>query len=216
MSWIDVHSGRSVGRVLGFTALAAGFAFGLSLIVAIGAQNTFVLRQGLRREHVLTVVAICTVSDVVLIAAGVAGAGTAVTHAPELLRWVRIGGAALLFGYAVLAARRALRPAEPAVTAAGGRTSRGGVLAACLGFTWLNPAVYLDTVVLLGSVAAGRPGHQWWFGAGAAGASVLWFAAIGFGARLLTPLFSKARAGQALEAFVAVVMALTALRLLLG
>jgi L-lysine exporter family protein LysE/ArgO len=214
MSWIDALGGRSFGPVLGFTALAAGLAFGLSLIVAFGAQNTFVLRQGLRREHVLVVVAICTVSDFVLIAAGVAGAGTAITHAPDLVHWVRIGGAVLLFGYAVLAARRALRPAERPITATGG-ASRTGVLATCMGLTWLNPAVYLDTVVLLGSVAAGRPGHQWWFGAGAAAASLLWFAGIGYGARLLGPLFAKPRAGQFLEAFVAVVMAVTALRVLL-
>jgi L-lysine exporter family protein LysE/ArgO len=199
------------------TAALAGLLFGLSLLVAIGAQNTFVLRQGLRRNRVLTVVTICTVSDAVLIAAGVGGASVALEGRHWLLAVVRIVGAAFLFGFAALAARRALRPAsvqaDPAPAPA---TSWAAVAATCLAFTWLNPAVYLDTVVVLGSVANTRPGRQWWFAAGAAVGSLLWFVALGFGSRLLTPLFRRPGAWRALDVFVAVVMTATGLRVLLA
>jgi L-lysine exporter family protein LysE/ArgO len=197
------------------SAFAAGLLLSLSLIVAIGPQNTFILRQAAHRRHVATIVAICAASDVVLIGLGVAGAGVALAGRRWLLDGVRIAGAALLVAYAGLAGRRALRPTTVA-TQAGALESRAGVIAACLAFTWLNPAVYLDTVVLLGSVANSRPGQQWWFGGGAALASALWFIALGGAAGLLGPWLRRPRAARLLDAFVAVVMAETALRVLIG
>ncbi|MGD0607653.1 MAG: LysE family transporter [Streptosporangiaceae bacterium] len=195
-------------------AALAGLLFGLSLIVAIGAQNTYVIRQGIARAHVPTVVVICAVSDVILIAAGVAGLGAVVGHAPGLLLTVRLLGAAFLLGYAAVAARRAARP-RPRITDGAATSSWPAVALTCLAFTWLNPAVYLDTVVLLGSVAAARP-DPWWFGGGAAVASIAWFAGLGFGARLLAPIFRQPRAWRAMDVFVAVVMAVTAARVLAG
>jgi L-lysine exporter family protein LysE/ArgO len=129
---------------------------------------------------------------------------------------VRVGGAAFLFGYGALAARRAARPVTPVPAGARTATSVAAAVGACLAFTWLNPAVYLDTVVLLGSVAQSRPGRQWWFGAGAALASLLWFAALGFGARLLGPVFHRPGAWRVLDSGVAVIMVATGIRVLLG
>jgi L-lysine exporter family protein LysE/ArgO len=193
----------------------AGLQFGLSLIVAIGAQNTYVIRQGIARAHVPTVVVICAVSDVILIAAGVAGLGAVVGHAHGLLVTARLLGAAFLLGYAALAARRALRPGRKTADSPATTSSWPAVVATCLAFTWLNPAVYLDTVVLLGSVAATGP-DPWWFGGGAAVASIAWFAGLGFGARLLAPVFRQPRAWRAMDVFVAVVMIVTAARVLAG
>jgi L-lysine exporter family protein LysE/ArgO len=195
-------------------AVISGFAFGLSLIVAIGPQNAFMLRQGALREHVATVVVICAASDAILIAVGVAGVGAALGGQPDLMDAARVLGAGLLLVYGVLAARRAL--ARPTGAGADERreSSRAAVIAACLGFTWLNPAVYLDTVVLLGSVANARAGHQWWFGGGATVASILRFAGLGFGAALLNPLLKRPSAWRALDGFVAVIMTATALRIL--
>ena len=196
-------------------AVLAGLLFGLSLIVAIGAQNTYVIRQGIARAHVPTVVTICAVSDVILIAAGVAGLGAVVGHARGLLLTVRLLGAAFLLGYAALAARRALRRGPKIADGAAATSSWSAVAATCLAFTWFNPAVYLDTVVLLGSVAVTRP-DPWWFGGGAAVASIAWFAGLGFGARLVAPVFRQRRAWRALDVFVAVVMTVTAARVLAG
>ena len=194
--------------------ILSGLAFGLSLIVAIGAQNAFVLRQGLRGEHVAMVVAICAVSDALLIALGVAGAGALLRGAPGLVDAVRIGGAAFLLTYAVLAARRAWRPG--ALQAASGAASgRGAVVAAALALTWLNPHVYLDTVILLGSVAAAHGDARWWFGLGAACGSVLWFTGLGFGARLLRRPFAKPAAWRALDGGVALVMGAIGLSLVM-
>jgi L-lysine exporter family protein LysE/ArgO len=193
--------------------LATGLLFGLSLIVALGAQNLYVLRQGMRREHVGLVVTICTASDVLLIVAGVAGAGLVAGRRPHILGLLRLAGAIFVIGYALLALRRAwVRPAGPAT--AGPPSSRASAAATCLAFTWLNPAVYLDTVVLVGSVANAVPGRQWWFGAGAALGSALWFGALGYGARLLTPLFSRPTAARWLDSFTAAVLAAVGLRLL--
>ena len=184
----------------------AGLGTGLSLIVAIGAQNAFVLRQGLRRQHVLLVVTVCAVSDLVLILAGVGGSGTLLQRFPSALTAVRWCGAAFLLGYGLLAARRAvvgghLEPAE------GPGLGPRAVLAACLAFTWLNPHVYLDTVLLLGSVASSHgPEGRWWFGAGAGAASVLWFSLLGFGARVLTPVFRRPSAWRVLDWVIAAVM----------
>ncbi|GAB3607833.1 L-lysine exporter [Conyzicola nivalis] len=197
------------------TALA-GFGFGLSLIVAIGAQNAFVLRQGLRREHVLVVVVVCAVSDAVLILLGIAGAGAVIAAAPEVLVIVRYAGAAFLLGYGILAARRALRPA--ALTADGPtvRTSLAATVGTVLALTWLNPHVYLDTVVLLGSIANTHDDGRWWFGAGAVLGSVVWFTALGYGARLLQPVFAKPAAWRVLDAIIAVVMVALAVSLVVG
>ena len=197
-------------------AALSGLGFGLSLIIAIGAQNAFVLRQGLRREHVLAVVLVCALSDAVLIAVGVAGLGTIVQLAPWLLVVVRIAGAAFLIGYGLLAARRALRPATMQTDAAGEQTALLPVLATVLALTWLNPHVYLDTVVLLGSVAGTHGDERWAFGVGAALGSVLWFSALGFGARLLRPVFAKPIAWRVLDGIIAVVMIAIAVSLLLG
>ncbi len=198
------------------SAFLTGFTLSLSLIVAIGAQNAFVLRQGLRREHVGVVVAICAVSDLVLIGAGVAGVGALVERIPPLLLAVRLGGAAFLFGYAVLAGRRALRPARLEAGASDGAATAGRAALTAVALTWLNPHVYLDTVLLLGTIAAGQGDLRWAFGAGAGLGSLLWFSALGFGARLLAPVFAKPGAWRVLDAVIAMVMATIGVQLLLG
>lgn len=187
-------------------AAASGLGLGLSLIVVIGAQNAFVLRQGLSGEHVRLVVAVCTLSDVLLIAAGVLGAGAVLTRLPGLLTGVRIAGGAFLLGYGMLAARRAWRPS--ALLADSSRQSAGFAATAvtCLALTWLNPHVYLDTVVLLGAIANTHHGERWWFAAGAALASTAWFAGLGYGARLLRPVFARPAAWRILDAVIAAVM----------
>jgi L-lysine exporter family protein LysE/ArgO len=190
-------------------ALAAatqGFALGGSLIVAIGAQNAFVLRQGLRREHVLPVVAACIVADALLMLAGVAGLAALLDRRPALAAALTIGGAVFLWAYGMRALWRALRPGALRVADDGGALSRRAALAQCAAFTLLNPHVYLDTVLLVGGVGARLGDARWWFAAGAAAASGLWFAALGYGARLLAPVFAKPRAWQALDALIGVVM----------
>ncbi|WP_188828197.1 LysE/ArgO family amino acid transporter [Nocardia camponoti] len=196
-------------------AALTGFGFGLSLIVAIGAQNAFVLRQGIRGEHVLPVVAICAGSDIALIAAGVGGFGAVIEAAPMLVTVVRYAGAAFLFGYAVLAARRAFRSSALIADTAGASTALGATMLTCLALTWLNPHVYLDTVVLLGGYANAHA-HKWMIALGAMIASVVWFAGIGFGARRLAPLFQRPVAWRVLDGAIAVVMAALALSLVLG
>jgi L-lysine exporter family protein LysE/ArgO len=196
-------------------ALISGLLFGLSLIVAIGPQNAFVVRQGALRRHVAIVVVICAASDVVLIAAGVSGTGAALVGRPWLREVTRAGGAAVLLVYAALAARRALDPLAVQRGGEGWRTGRAAAVAACLAFTWLNPGVYLDTIVLLGSVAHTQSPRQWWFGAGAAIASVVWFLALATAARLAHALLTRPRVWRGVDCFVAVVMTVTAARLLL-
>jgi L-lysine exporter family protein LysE/ArgO len=213
------RSGRRLASPpVDLSVLLAGFGLGLSLIVAIGAQNAFVLRQGLRGEHVVAVVLVCALSDAVLITAGVAGVGALVQQVPWLLVVVRVGGAAFLLAYAALAARRALRPSGDALDADGParRTTPRAVVLTALALTWLNPHVYLDTVVLLGSVAATQGEARGWFGVGAVLASVVWFAGLGFGARLLRPVFARPGAWRVLDAGVAVVMVAIAVSLLAG
>jgi L-lysine exporter family protein LysE/ArgO len=196
-------------------AALAGLALGASLIVAIGAQNAFVLRQGLRREHVATVVAICAVSDVVLIALGVAGAGSLVRAVPWLIVVARIAGALFLGAYGALAVRRAIRPSALTAGSQPGPGSRAAVVLACLAFTWLNPGVYLDTVVLVGSIAGTHGELSWAFGVGAAVASIVWFSLLGFGARALAPVFRKPLAWRVLDAVIAAIMFGVAVSLLL-
>ena len=197
-------------------AALSGLGLGLSLIVAIGAQNAFVLRQGLRGEHVLPVVLVCAVSDAVLVVAGVLGAGALLDRVPGLLLVFRFGGAAFLLCYAALAARRALRPGALGAEAGGAGVPVATALATAFALTLLNPHVYLDTVVLLGSIAQTHGEHRLFFAAGACTASALWFAGLGWGARLLRPLFARPGAWRVLDALVAMVMAGIAASLVLG
>ncbi|MET9086296.1 LysE/ArgO family amino acid transporter [Streptomyces sp. NPDC004237] len=199
------------------TAAAAGFGSGLSLIVAIGAQNAFVLRQGVRRDAVLAVVGICALSDAVLIALGVGGVGAIVVAWPDAVRAVGLIGGAFLLCYGVLAARRVLRPGTGALVAEGEAAgSRRRAVLTCLAMTWLNPHVYLDTVFLLGSLAADRGDLRWTFGLGAALASLCWFAALGFGARLLGRYLARPAAWRVLDGLVALTMIGLGLMLVTG
>ena len=205
------------------TPVIAGLGLGFSLIIAIGAQNLFVLRQGLRREHVLVVAAICAASDALLIALGVSGVGLVLQAVPWLVEAVRWAGAAFLVTYGVLAARRAWRPsdrslavteepdASPAAASGGATATATGtrllpVVLTCLALTWLNPHVYLDTVFLLGTVANTHGDERWLFAAGAMAASVIWFFGLAFGARYLGRWLSTPRAWRILDGVIAVVM----------
>lgn len=196
--------------------LIAGFVAGAALIIAIGAQNAFVLRQGIRREHVLPIVLVCASADALLIAAGVTGLGALIESVPLVLIVARYGGAAFLLGYAMTAARRAMQGQRLAVDANAG-VSLGCAMATCLTFTFLNPHVYLDTVILLGSLASQRDDSgRWAFGGGAAGASFVWFFALGFGAQRLGPLFGNRLAWRVLDTLIALIMSGLAVVLLLG
>lgn len=191
-----------------------GLALGLGLIVAIGAQNAFVLRQGLRREQVGTVVLFCAAADALLIAAGVLGLGQALGRSPGLARALALGGAVFLAAYAWQALQRARRP-QP-LRAAGGeqRLSPSAAVAQAAAFTLLNPHVYLDTVLLVGSIGAQQPpALRGWFIAGASSASVLWFTALGYGARWLAPWFARPAAWRVLDALIGLTMAALAIGL---
>ncbi|XVS66928.1 LysE/ArgO family amino acid transporter [Actinosynnema sp. CA-299493] len=192
-------------------ALLAGLGTGLSLIVVIGAQNALVLRQGVLRQQVPAIVAICAGSDALLIALGVGGVGAVFTSWPEGLAAVRWIGAAFLVGYGVLAARRVLRPS--ALELDGTAKAGAAAIVTCLALTWLNPHVYLDTVLLLGTASTGFGGDRWWFAAGAITGSVLWFGALGFGARWLSGAFTRPVAWRVLDAAVAVVVTATGIAL---
>lgn len=197
-------------------AAVQGYVVSLSLILAIGAQNAFVLRQGLRREHVGWVVAACAVSDAFLIAAGVAGFGVvsaAWPWVPDAMRWA---GVAFLVVYGALRFRAALRGGEALRPAPDGAAPLGRVLVTCLMLTWANPHVYLDTVVLMGSISTQYSPHEWVFAAAAALGSFSFFTALGFGARLLAPVFAKATAWVWLEVGVGATMWAIAAGLALG
>ncbi len=213
------------------TAALSGLGLGLSLIVAIGAQNLFVLRQGLRREHAGVVAAVCAISDAALIALGVSGVGLAAQSSPWLLVAVRWTGCAFLIGYGALAARRALRPAGATLAAAtddgeappprgapgtATRTALIPTALTCLALTWFNPHVYLDTVFLLGGVAAAHGDDRWWFAVGAVLASCLWFPSLAFGARFLGRILGTAGAWRILDGLIAVVMVVLGVSLALG
>ena len=194
----------------------AGLVTGLTLIVAIGAQNAYVLRQGLAREHVGVVVAICTLSDIVLIIAGVSGIGTIVERAPWAIDVVRWLGVAFLTWYGVSSLLRARR-AESLHAAAGRSTGVRGVAVRALALTWLNPHVYLDTVLLLGSIATNEgPTGRWWFALGACVASAVWFCGLGYGARRAGRVLASPRAWQALDVLIGLTMLAIALMLALG
>ncbi|SEH51514.1 L-lysine exporter family protein LysE/ArgO [Mycolicibacterium rutilum] len=185
--------------------LAVGFLTSFALIAAIGAQNAFVLRQGIRGEHVAAVVAVCTASDIVLIGAGIAGFGVLISAHPGAVAVAKFGGAAFLLGYGLLAARRAWRPS--ALTPSEKAPARLlEVLVTCLALTWLNPHVYLDTVVLLGALANEHRDGRWLFGVGAVTASAVWFLSLGFGARRLAGLFATPATWRILDALIAVTM----------
>ncbi|MCC4597946.1 LysE/ArgO family amino acid transporter [Xanthomonas campestris pv. phormiicola] len=197
-------------------ASLAGFIAGAGLIVAIGAQNAFVLRQGLQRQQVGLVVAVCAAGDIALIVLGVAGIGALVQQWPALLQVLRYAGAAFLGVYGLMAAQRAWRGAGALKAQSETPASRRRVLLACLGFTFLNPHVYLDTMVLLGSLSTRYPGAlRWAFAFGACLASVVWFCGLGYGARLLQPVFRNPRAWRVLDACIAVFMLALCLLLLL-
>lgn len=185
----------------------AGFALGGSLIIAIGAQNAFILRMGLIRRHVFVLCLICALSDAVLIALGVAGLGAVVDSQPQLLKFISIGGGLFLMVYSIFAIRRMIYP-ETMESRSTGSMSLARAISICLAFTFLNPHVYLDTVVLVGALAAAWQGQQRLvFAAGAIIASFVWFFALGYGARLLAPLFEKQISWQILDALIAIVMA---------
>ncbi len=197
-----------------FQPAIAGFFLGASLIIAIGAQNAFLLRQGLLRQHVLLLVMICAVSDGLLIVAGVAGLGSFVRATPSLLPIVTLAGAAFLLVYGALALRRAFHPG--ALSGAGAGTTRWMPAAlTCLTLTWANPHVYLDTVVLIGGLSAryGDAGRLA-FGAGAVAASFVWFFVLGYGARLLAPVFARPVAWRVLDVAICAIMWTLAGRLL--
>lgn len=199
------------------SAFFPGFFLSLSLILAIGAQNAFVLRQGLRQEHVFAVCLVCAVSDAVLIAAGVAGFGLASNALPWLEPVLRYGGALFLLTYAARSFRSARRNHGSLTPSSRQAAGLGATLATCLAFTWLNPHVYLDTVVLLGSLANQHgPDARWVFAAGAVAASVLWFTALGYGARLLARVLADPKAWRVVDVVIAVVMAVLAVRLIAG
>jgi L-lysine exporter family protein LysE/ArgO len=189
------------------SAFATGFFLSFTLIVAIGAQNAFVLRQGLRREHVLPLVAFCALADAALMAAGVGGMAAALGDRPMLANALAGGGAVFLVVYGLRALMRAMRPESLQTSTGGNPVPLRTVLVQAAAFTFLNPHVYLDTVVLVGSIGAQQPGSlKWWFVAGASFASAAWFGGLGYGARLLAPLFAKPRSWQVLEALIGTVM----------
>lgn len=193
-----------------------GFLLSLSLILAIGSQNAFVLKQGIKKQHVLLVCTICAVSDSILISLGIAGAGAVVTEYPTIEMYARYGGALFLFGYSFLSIKSALSQNHVLEPVAQVQNSIIKTVAICLAFTWLNPHVYLDTVVLLGSISTQYEGEKIQFASGAILASFTFFFCLGYGARLLAPVFQKPKAWQMLEFFVGVTMLIIALTLVFG
>lgn len=192
---------------LAFPVFMQGLALSLALIVAIGAQNALVLRQGLRREHVGSMVLFCAIADAVLIAAGVLGMAQALGERPGVAKALALAGATFLIGYGVLALRRARdpRPLRPADGTQG--LGRAAAVAQAAAFTLLNPHVYLDTVLLVGSIGAQQPAAlRGWFIAGAAAASCMWFGVLGYGARWLAPWFARPKAWQILDGLIGITM----------
>jgi L-lysine exporter family protein LysE/ArgO len=198
-----------------FAAVLTGAALSLGLIVAIGAQNAFVLRQGLRREHVGPIVLVCAACDALLMLAGIAGLAQLLGHRPALAGWLTAGGAAFLCAYGLRALWRALKPGALAAAAGAGGMSLRQALSQTAAFTLLNPHVYLDTVVLVGSIGAQQGAQRWWFAAGASAASAAWFTGLGYGARLLAPWFARPAAWRVLDALVGATMLVLAALLLL-
>jgi L-lysine exporter family protein LysE/ArgO len=196
---------ENIGPAAAASTLGLGFVTGLSLIIAIGAQNAFVLRQGLRREHVLPIVLVCASADAALISAGIAGLGAVISAYPAAVDITRYAGAAFVAGYGVLAARRAMRPDSMSPSEHAPATLKA-VLLTCLAFTFLNPHVYLDTVILLGSLGNQHGDARWMFGVGAVLGSFVWFFALGFGAGRLSAFFARPASWRILDGAIAVVM----------
>lgn len=188
------------------SAAATGAALGFTLIVAIGAQNAFVLRQGLRREHVGPIVALCAACDAVLMTGGIAGLAQLLAGLPQLAGLLTAGGVLFLAAYGLRALWRARAPQALQAGAGAPGLTRRAALAQAAAFTLLNPHVYLDTVVLVGTVGAQQGALRWWFAAGASASSLVWFCGLGYGARWLAPLFAKPRAWQVLDALIGVTM----------
>lgn len=197
-------------------SFATGFALSFSLILAIGAQNAFVLRQGIRRAHVFAVCLTCALSDAILIAAGVAGFGALAENLPWLKPVMTWGGAAFLVVYGALSFRSAYNGSGALKADGVENTALWPTLLVCLALTWGNPHVYLDTLVLIGSVAAGHEGDRLAFGTGAVSSSFVFFFALGYGARLLAPTFARPEAWRALDVFVGLLMWAIALKLILS
>ncbi len=197
-------------------AAIAGFSLSLGLILAIGAQNAFVLRQGLKRAYVFEVALTCALSDAVLISLGVAGFATLADVMPSLLPWFRWGGAAFLVAYGARSFWAAWRGGEALESAGNGGQTRLAALATCLALTWLNPHVYLDTLALLGSISTRYAPHELAFGAGAAIASFTFFFTLAYGARLLAPIFARPAAWRVLDVGIGVVMWVIAVGLIMG
>jgi len=198
-----------------YSIFIQGLALGFGLIVAIGAQNAFVLRQGLRREHVASVVLFCALADAVLIAAGVLGMAQALERNSALARVLALAGAVFLAAYGWRALRRSRQAHRLEAAGGGSSLTWGAVVAQAAAFTLINPHVYLDTVLLVGSVGAQQPPSlRGWFVAGASSASLVWFALVGFGARFLAPWFARPRAWQILDATIGVTMVLLSAMLL--
>ena len=196
-----------------------GLGTGLALIIAIGAQNAYVLRLGIaeRPRIVAVIVTICAVSDAVLIAAGVLGIGVVIEKAPIALVVIRILGSGFLIVYGLMAARRVFRPQALEPAQQRGAISLKTAALTTLALTWLNPHVYLDTIVFLGSVANQQGSDErWWWAVGAMAGSLVWFSALGFGARLLRPFFARANSWRILDAVIAVVMLTLGIRMAVG
>ena len=182
-----------------------GVLTGLALIVAVGAQNAFVLRQGIRGEHVLAVIVVCMVSDIVALTAGVAGLGVVMERWPAVLPIAQVGGGLYLLAFGVQSALRAWRPVALDADGGSSMTVRRAVLLT-LALTWLNPHFYLDAILMLGTVANSFGDQRWWFCAGAIAASLAWFPALGFGARSLRGIFARPSAWRVLDSGIAVLM----------
>ena len=193
----------------------AGFLLGLSLIVAIGAQNVFVLQQGLRRSHVFVVCLACALSDAILITIGVGGFSVVSAQADWIEPVLTLGGAIFLIGYGAISARRAIWPKQGVKVGTGEQQSLSGVLATCLALTFLNPHVYLDTVVLMGAVST-QYEPRVWFGAGAVLASFVWFFSLGYGAGRVSHWFENPTTWRILDTAVALIMWMIAYRLIFG
>lgn len=189
------------------SAFMTGFALSATLIIAIGAQNAFVLRQGIRKEHVAPIVLFCALADLVLIGAGVVGLASVLGQSPGLVALLTIAGSAFLLWYGARALRRALVPQSLQASAGNRPLSLGNAMAQAAGFTLLNPHVYLDTVLLMGSIGTRQPPDlRLWFVGGAACASGMWFTTLGFGARLLAPIFARPSAWRVLDTLIGLTM----------
>jgi L-lysine exporter family protein LysE/ArgO len=198
------------------TTFFAGFSLGLSLILAIGSQNAFVLKQGIKKQHVLLICTICALSDSILISLGIAGFGVIVNEHPSIEIYARYGGALFLLVYSALSFKSAFSQSHALKPEAEVHSSILKTVAICLAFTWLNPHVYLDTVVLLGSISTQYEGQQLQFALGAISGSFIFFFSLGYGARLLAPVFQKPKAWKILELIVGFTMLIIALTLIFG